>query len=182
MNIGTASQRSGVPAKTIRYYESIGLVRSADRRANNYRDYSDRDVETLRFVARARKLGFSVKQCSVLLALWHDRGRASHDVKAVALSHVEEIDQRIAELESMRRLLVDLTARCQGDSRPDCPILDDLAGSRVTHSQRSAAGESGSIPPCHAVAGARSASRSSTRSAPSRGGGRSLRRAVSRSS
>ncbi len=182
MNIGTASQRSGVPAKTIRYYESIGLVRSADRRANNYRDYSDRDVETLRFIARARKLGFSVKQCSMLLALWHDRSRASHDVKAVALSHVEEIDQRIAELESMRRLLVDLTARCQGDSRPDCPILDDLAGRNPVSPQRPAAVESGSMPSCHAVADAQSASKSSAGFVPSRAGERSSRRAALRSS
>ena len=128
MNIGTAAERAGVPAKTIRYYESIGLIRSAGRRANNYRDYDDGDVATLRFVARARKLGFSVKQVGALLALWRDRRRSSQAVKAVALEHVAEIDQRLAELASMRRLLVALMDHCHGDARPDCPILDDLAG------------------------------------------------------
>ena len=127
MNIGTAAERAGVPAKTIRYYESIGLIRSAGRRANNYRDYDDADIATLRFVARARKLGFSVKQVGALLALWRDRARSSQAVKAVALEHVAEIDQRLAELQSMRRLLVDLIGHCAGDARPDCPILDDLA-------------------------------------------------------
>ena len=128
MNIGTAAERAGVPAKTIRYYESIGLIRSAGRRSNNYRDYDDGDVATLRFVARARKLGFSVKQVGALLALWRDRRRSSQAVKAVALEHVAEIDQRLAELASMRRLLVALMDHCHGDARPDCPILDDLAG------------------------------------------------------
>ncbi len=128
MNIGTAAERAGVPAKTIRYYESIGLIRSAGRRANNYRDYDDSDVATLRFVARARKLGFSVKQVAALLTLWRDRRRSSHAVKAVALEHVAEIDQRLAELQSMRRLLLGLIDHCHGDARPDCPILDDLAG------------------------------------------------------
>jgi MerR family copper efflux transcriptional regulator len=128
MNIGMAAERAGVPAKTIRYYESIGLIKSAGRRANNYRDYDDSDVATLRFVARARKLGFSVKQVSALLALWRDRRRSSHAVKTVALEHVAEIDQRLAELQSMRRLLLELIEHCHGDARPDCPILDDLAG------------------------------------------------------
>jgi MerR family transcriptional regulator, copper efflux regulator len=93
MNIGTASERSTVPAKTIRYYESIGLIKPADRRGNNYRDYSEADVQTLRFISRARGLGFSVKEVSALLALWHDKRRTSHDVKSLALCHVEEIDQ-----------------------------------------------------------------------------------------
>jgi MerR family copper efflux transcriptional regulator len=128
MNIGTVSQRSGVPAKTIRYYESIGLIRAADRRNNNYRDYSDSDVQTLRFISRARGLGFSVKEVGALLTLWHDKHRASHDVKALALRHVEAIDGKIAELQGMRRTLVGLAERCHGDDRPDCPILEDLAG------------------------------------------------------
>ena len=130
MNIGTVAERAGVPAKTIRYYESIGLIKSAGRRANNYRDYDDADVETLRFVARARKLGFSVRQVAALLALWRDRRRSSRAVKTVALAHVAEIDQRLAELQSMRRLLVELIEHCHGDARPECPILDDLAGTR----------------------------------------------------
>jgi MerR family copper efflux transcriptional regulator len=130
MNIGTASESSGVPAKTIRYYESIGLIKPADRRDNNYRDYSDSDVQTLRFISRARGLGFSVKEVSALLALWHDKGRASHDVKSLALRHVEDIDRKIAELQGMRHTLVRLAEQCRGDGRPDCPILDDLARAR----------------------------------------------------
>lgn len=127
MNIGTASERSGVPAKTIRYYESIGLIRPADRRGNNYRDYSETDIQTLRFISRARSLGFSVKEVGALLALWSDKKRASQQVKELALRHVEEIDRKIAELAAMRRTLVSLTERCHGDERPECPILDDLA-------------------------------------------------------
>lgn len=130
MNIGTASERSGVPPKTIRYYESIGLIRPADRRGNNYRDYSDVDVQTLRFISRARGLGFSVKEVSALLALWHDKRRTSHDVKALALRHVEDIDRKIAELQGMRRTLMSLTQQCHGDARPDCPIIEDLARGR----------------------------------------------------
>jgi MerR family copper efflux transcriptional regulator len=133
MNIGTVSQRSGVPAKTIRYYESIGLIRTADRRNNNYRDYSESDVQTLRFISRARGLGFSVKEVGALLTLWHDTHRASHDVKELALRHVEEIDRKVAELQGMRRTLVGLAEKCHGDDRPDCPILDDLAGGRADH-------------------------------------------------
>lgn len=128
MNIGSASKRSGVPAKTIRYYESVGLIRPADRRQNNYRDYSDIDVQTLRFISRARGLGFSVKEVGALLTLWQDKRRASQDVKAVALRHVAAIDRKVAELQAMRRTLVMLTERCHGDDRPECPILDDLAG------------------------------------------------------
>jgi MerR family transcriptional regulator, copper efflux regulator len=132
MNIGAVSQRSGVPAKTIRYYESIGLIRAAERRGNNYRDYSDSDVQTLRFISRARGLGFSVKEVGALLTLWHDKHRASHDVKALALRHVEEIDRKIAELQSMRGTLVGLAEQCHGDGRPDCPILEDLASGEAS--------------------------------------------------
>ena len=128
MNIGMAAIKSGVVAKTIRYYESIGLIATADRRANNYRDYSERDVQTLRFIHRARNLGFSVKEVASLLALWRDQKRASHDVKAMALDHIDGIERKIGELQSMKRTLEILTERCHGDARPDCPILDDLAG------------------------------------------------------
>mgnify|MGYP006434384647 CR=1 FL=1 len=128
MNIGEVAARSGVPAKTIRYYESIGLIRPAERSAAGYRVYGDRELQTLRFIQRARNLGFSVKQVSELLALWHDRARASGDVKAVAHRHLEEIDRRMAELRSMRDTLEHLVGRCHGDDRPDCPILADLAG------------------------------------------------------
>lgn len=127
MNIGEAASVSGVSAKTIRYYESIGLIESAPRAANGYRAYSPRDVDTLRFIHRARGLGFSVQEISGLLALWRDRARASAEVKALAQRHLEAIDRKIAELESVRRSLESLVARCHGDSRPDCPILDDLA-------------------------------------------------------
>lgn len=128
MNIGDAASRSGVPAKTIRYYESIGLIDPAERTATGYRVYSTRDVQTLRFIQRARNLGFSVKQVGELLALWQDRSRSSADVKALARAHLAEIDQRMAELQSMRETLTHLMARCHGDDRPDCPILADLAG------------------------------------------------------
>ncbi|MCW2247621.1 Cu(I)-responsive transcriptional regulator [Azospirillum fermentarium] len=133
MNIGTAAKRSGVPAKTIRYYEGVGLIPSAGRTAAGYRVYSDSDVETLRFIHRARTLGFSVREVSALLALWHDRGRASADVRALALDHVAGIDARIAELQAMRRTLMALVDRCAGDDRPDCPILDGLATGDCCH-------------------------------------------------
>jgi MerR family copper efflux transcriptional regulator len=129
MNIGNAAQESGVAAKTIRYYESIGLVDAPDRAENGYRQYGRRDVETLRFVQRARGLGFSLADVGGLLALWRDKGRASADVKSVAMRHAAEMEKRIAALESLRRTLIDLTDRCQGDDRPDCPIIEDLAGS-----------------------------------------------------
>ncbi|SMF69842.1 MerR family transcriptional regulator, copper efflux regulator [Tistlia consotensis] len=128
MNIGEAAERSGVPAKTIRYYESIGLIAPAERSEGGYRVYDAREVETLRFVQRARSLGFSIEQVSALLALWRDRGRASADVKAMARGQVAAIDRKIAELQGMRDTLEHLIERCHGDHRPDCPILEDLAG------------------------------------------------------
>lgn len=127
MNIGEAAERSGVSAKTIRYYEQIGLIPPAQRRNNNYRDYDERDIQTLLFISRARRLGFSLKDVENLLALWYDKNRASADVKAVAMVHIREIEERIQELESVRDVLQDLTRRCHGDDRPDCPILADLA-------------------------------------------------------
>lgn len=128
MNIGAAAQRSGVPAKTIRYYESINLIDAAARTASGYRVYDIRDVETLRFIQRARSLGFSVKDVGDLLALWRDKQRASGQVKALANRHVEEINRKMAELEAMRETLSELIEKCHGDARPDCPILGDLAG------------------------------------------------------
>lgn len=132
MNIGTVAKVSGVPAKTIRYYEEIGLIPEALRGDNGYRQYRQDDVEILRFVQRARKLGFSVKDVGDLLALWRDTGRASADVKAVALRHIEEVEERIRELESIRATLQDLTRNCHGDDRPDCPILEGLASGAGT--------------------------------------------------
>lgn len=128
MNIGTAAAQSGVPAKTIRYYESIGLIPRASRTGGNYRDYDDQDLQTLRFIQRARRLGFAVKDVASLLTLWRDRSRSSADVKHLAQDHIAEIDRRMAELVAMRRTLVNLVERCHGDDRPDCPILDGLAG------------------------------------------------------
>lgn len=127
MNIGEAARRAGVPAKTIRYYERIGLIPAAGRTASGYRDYSERDVETLRFVQHARSLGFSVKDVGELLQLWHDRGRASGDVKRIAAGHVAAVERKIAELQAIRATLVSLMNRCHGDDRPDCPILAQLA-------------------------------------------------------
>lgn len=131
MKIGDAAKQSGVPAKTIRYYEGVGLIEAATRQDNGYRDYSETDIHTLRFISRARGLGFTVKDVAMLLALYRDSSRASADVKAVAARHVDRIDEKIAELQSMRQTLLHLVDRCHGDDRPDCPILADLAGSPV---------------------------------------------------
>jgi Cu(I)-responsive transcriptional regulator len=126
MNIGTVAERSGVPPKSIRYYESIGLIHPAERRANGYRSYSRHDMQTLAFIKRARSLGFSVEEVRDLLDLWRDRTRRSAAVKAMAAQHIEALDRKIEELQSMRKALAELVRRCHGDSRPDCPILDDL--------------------------------------------------------
>ncbi|WP_096700167.1 Cu(I)-responsive transcriptional regulator [Magnetospirillum sp. 15-1] len=127
MNIGEAARRSGVSAKTIRYYESVGLIPAAGRTAAGYRAYTANEVETLRFIHRARSLGFSVGDVGGLLELWRDRSRASADVKAIALKHVADIERKIAELDTIRRTLLDLTTRCCGDDHPECPILEELA-------------------------------------------------------
>lgn len=127
MNIGQAAERSGLPAKTIRYYEEIGLVAPA-RADNGYRDYSDADVHTLRFVQRARAMGFSVEECRALLALYTNRQRSSADVKALAREKLGEIDRRLAQMMELRATLEVLVDACHGDRRPDCPILDGLAG------------------------------------------------------
>jgi MerR family copper efflux transcriptional regulator len=127
MNIGEASKASGVSAKMIRYYEQIGLIRAVGRTESGYRIYSTTDVETLRFIRRARDLGFSVEEMGTLLALWQDKQRESGDVKRVAMQHVAAIEKRIQELEGMARTLRHLAGHCHGDDRPDCPILDDLA-------------------------------------------------------
>lgn len=127
MNVSQAAQRSGLPAKTIRYYEEIGLVHPG-RAANGYRDYGDDDIHRLAFLKRARGLGFSIEDCRQLVALYRDKSRASHDVREIAVAHIAAIDDKIAELRSMRRTLDTLVAACHGDNRPDCPILDDMAG------------------------------------------------------
>ncbi len=127
MNIAEVSTRAGLPSKTIRYYEEIGLVRPK-RRANGYRAFAETDIHKLAFIGRARSLGFSIDDCRKLLALYEDRERASADVKRLAQSHLAEIEGKIAELLAMRAALSDLMAHCAGDERPDCPILTDLAG------------------------------------------------------
>lgn len=126
MNIGNVAVRSGVPPKSIRYYESIGLIQAAERRANGYRSYSTLDMQTLAFIKRARGLGFSVEEVRGLLDLWRDRNRKSATVKAMATHHIEALDRKIEELRTMRKALADLVKRCRGDSRPDCPILHDF--------------------------------------------------------
>ncbi|MGH8073999.1 MAG: Cu(I)-responsive transcriptional regulator [Lysobacter sp.] len=127
-NIGEAASLSGVTAKMIRHYESIGLIPEAGRTFAGYRLYSDPDIHRLRFIKRARSLGFSIKQIEVLLALWSDHSRASAEVKQLAKQHADELGTRIAEMQAMQRTLEDLARRCHGDQRPDCPILDDLSG------------------------------------------------------
>jgi Cu(I)-responsive transcriptional regulator len=141
MNIGEAAKASGVTAKMIRHYESIGLVETPPRTESGYRRYDERAVHTLRFVRRARNLGFSLDEIRGLLSLWHDRGRASAEVKALTLRHVDQLETRIAELNAMRDTLVRLVDACGGNERPDCPILEDIArapeaanaGTRPTH-------------------------------------------------
>lgn len=127
MNIGQASNASGVSSKMIRYYEQIGLIKPALRTASSYRTYGDNDVYTLRFVRRARDLGFSVEQIKELLALWRDRSRASADVKAVALEHVAELERKIAAIQEMAKTLKHLASHCHGDDRPECPIIEEIA-------------------------------------------------------
>ncbi|MBA5775570.1 Cu(I)-responsive transcriptional regulator [Stappia sp. F7233] len=126
MNIGDVSECCGLPAKTIRYYEDIGLVQPA-RRENGYREFARRDLHKLAFLGRARSLGFSIKECRSLLSLYEDRKRSSSDVKAIARTHLDRIDRKIEELQALSATLRDLVERCQGDDRPECPIMDDLA-------------------------------------------------------
>lgn len=127
MNIGDAAKASGVSTKMIRYYESIRLITAAPRRESGYRDYGENDVHTLRFIRRSRDLGFSVEQMTELLALWREPGRASAVVKRIALEHVEKLERKARSLQAMSQTLRHLADNCQGDDRPNCPILADLA-------------------------------------------------------
>ncbi|MBB4104872.1 Cu(I)-responsive transcriptional regulator [Allorhizobium borbori] len=129
MNIGEAAEASGVSAKMIRYYEEIGLIPKAERTASNYRTYGPAAVHSLRFVRRARELGFSLEETATLLKLWADKSRTSAAVKQVAAQHVAELERKIAGLQDMRATLIHLMHCCEGNERPDCPILNDLAGS-----------------------------------------------------
>lgn len=158
MNIGDVARESGVSAKMIRYYEQTGLIPKAARSDAGYRNYGQADVHTLRFIRRARDLGFSVEQIADLLALWRDRGRASADVKAVALSHVGGLRAKIAELQAMVKTLEHLAANCHGDGRPDCPIIEDLADSAappVKQAPASRFGEAGGPSPLRRAAPSR---------------------------
>jgi Cu(I)-responsive transcriptional regulator len=128
MKIGAAAERSGVSAKMIRYYESIGLLAPAARRDNSYRDFDARDIHDLRFIGRARALGFSIAEIGRLLALWRDKGRPSREVKEIAQAHAAALETRIAEMQAMAATLRHLSDCCAGDERPDCPILEDLSG------------------------------------------------------
>ncbi|WP_210528206.1 Cu(I)-responsive transcriptional regulator [Rubellimicrobium arenae] len=140
MNIGEASRVSGVSAKMIRYYEEIGLIPPAPRRDSGYRDYAEADVHRLRFIRRARDLGFTVDQITELLGLWSDRSRASSKVRSLALSHVDELARKKKEIEAMISLLERLVRSCHGDDRPDCPILDELAADEAEPFGRPATG------------------------------------------
>lgn len=133
--ISDAAKRSGVSAKMIRYYESIGLLPQVDRTENNYRTYSESDIHTLRFVRRARDLGYSISNIKHLLSLWRDQHRASADVKRIALDHANSLRHKITEMEAMLQAVEHLAEHCRGDHRPDCPIMDDL-GSRLIKSTR----------------------------------------------
>ena len=128
VNIGEAARRSGVSAKMLRYYESLGLLGQVHRTDSGYRQYSAGDVHTLRFVKRSRDLGFSMAEVADLISLWQDRGRTSASVKQIAQRHVDDLSARIAAMQAMQRTLAHLIHCCQGDDRPDCPILDDLSG------------------------------------------------------
>lgn len=126
MTIGQAAQRSGVPPKTIRYYESVRLVSPATRGENNYRGFGEKEVDILRFINRARRLGFSLKEVEKLLALYRDRSRPSREVKRLALRHIDDVDRKIVELKSIKKALLQLVEKCPGNDRPECPILQDL--------------------------------------------------------
>jgi Cu(I)-responsive transcriptional regulator len=137
MNIGEAAAASGVTAKMIRHYEDMQLIPPAARTLSGYRTYSERDVHNLRFIRRARDLGFSIRQIADLLGLWRDQSRSSAKVKALALEHIAELEQKIAQMQAMKAELERLAHCCHGDQRPDCPILDGLSGAQesVAHNK-----------------------------------------------
>lgn len=130
MNISEVAERTGLPAKTIRYYEEIGLIQPA-RGANGYRKFAERDMHKLAFIGRARHLDFSIDDCRNLLALWEDRERSSADVRRIAKNHLVQIEEKLKQLQEMRATLATLVDCCAGDNRPDCPILEDLSKTHI---------------------------------------------------
>lgn len=126
--IGTAAARAGVSQRMVRHYEALGLLRGVARTDGGYRQYGEGDIHTLRFIRRARDLGFSMEEIAALLGLWQDQRRASREVKRIAQAHIDDLGRRIESMQAMQRSLQQLVGCCQGDGRPDCPILDDLAG------------------------------------------------------
>lgn len=130
MNIGQAAKASGVNAKLIRHYESIGIIPKAARSESGYRKYSENDVHVLAFVRRARSLGFSMKEIKKLVSLWRNRSRASGDVKNMTLTHIKNLDEKIRDLQAIRATLAKLAHNCHGDDRPSCPILEDIANEK----------------------------------------------------
>ncbi|WP_367066935.1 Cu(I)-responsive transcriptional regulator [Oryzisolibacter sp. LB2S] len=128
VSIGTAAERAGVSARMVRHYEGLGLLAGVARTDSGYRQYTEADVHTLRFIRRARDLGFSMDEIAQLLGLWQDKARASSQVKQIAQRHIANLSERIAAMQAMQRSLQALVGCCHGDERPDCPILDDLAG------------------------------------------------------
>ena len=134
LNIGEAARRSGVSAKMVRHYESLGLLPAVNRTESGYRQYGEREVHTLRFIRRARDLGFSMAEIAELLKLWQNRRRSSADVRRIASSHIDDLTRKMAEMEAMRRTLQHLVHCCHGDERPDCPILEELGGEATTSS------------------------------------------------
>ena len=137
MNIGAAAKASGVSAKMIRHYEDIGLIPKAARTLSGYRTYSEKELHSLRFIRQARNLGFSINRIQQLLGLWLKSSRTSHEVKKLALGHIQELDERILELQQIRLTILHLVNNCHGDERPDCPILENLAGSQQNVEVRS---------------------------------------------
>lgn len=133
VNIGEAARLSGVSAKMLRHYESLGLLPRVTRTDSGYRQYSEAEVHTLRFIKRSRELGFSMDEIAELLGLWQNRRRASASVRRIAQKHAQELAQRIEAMQAMQRTLQHLIHCCHGDERPDCPILDDLAGESAPH-------------------------------------------------
>ena len=133
VSIGVAAQRAGVSARMVRHYEALGLLESGARTGNGYRQYSQADVHALRFIRRARDLGFSMAEIATLLSLWQDKARASSHVKQLAQAHIAALSQRIADMQAMQRSLQTLVQCCHGDDRPDCPILDNLAGASASY-------------------------------------------------